>query len=122
MDLWLQIPYALNIAILTPVCLAIFTGRGQGAVFQGAVSGSRGLELLVGSLWLSILLASVAGLFLPRIFAPLLTMQVLYKLIWLLTFVVPASAAKAVMPTGIVVCFVGIVLTWPGFLWLAFIT
>lgn len=120
MDLWLQIPYVLNIAILAPVCLAMFTGRGQGAVFQGAVSASRGLELLVGSLWLSILFASVAGLFLPRIFAPLLAMQVVYKLAWLLAFVVPAAAAKASMPTGIAACFFGIVLTWPVFLWLAF--
>lgn len=120
MDLWLQIPYALNIAILTPVCLAMFTGRGQVAVFQGAVSASRGLELLVGSLWLSILVASVAGLLLPRLFAPLLAMQVVYKLAWLLTFVVPAASAKAPMPTGIAACFAGIVLTWPVFLWLAY--
>ena len=49
MDLWLQIPYALNIASLAPVCLAMFTGRGQGEVFQSAVSSSRGLELLVGT-------------------------------------------------------------------------
>ena len=43
MGLWLQIPYALKIAILTPVCLAMSTVREQGAVFQGAVSASRGL-------------------------------------------------------------------------------
>lgn len=120
MDIWLQIPYALNIAILVPVCLAMFTGRGQGAVFQGAVSASHGLELLVASLWLSILAASAAGLFLPRLFAPLLAMQVVYKLTWLLAFVVPTAAEKARVPTGIAACFAGIVLTWPVFLWLAF--
>jgi hypothetical protein len=122
MDLWLQIPYALNIAILTPVCLAMFAGRGQGAVFQSAVSASRGLELLVGSLWLSILAASAAGLIFPRIFAPLLAMQVFYKLIWLLAFVVPAAVERARLPAGIAACFAAIVLTWPVFLWLAFAT
>lgn len=120
MDIWLQIPYALNIAILLPVCLAMFTGRGRDAVFQGAVSASQGLELLVASLWLSILAASVAGLFLPRLFAPLLAIQVVYKLTWLLAFVVPTAAEKGRLPTGIATCFAGIVLTWPVFLWLAF--
>lgn len=123
MDIWLQIPYALNIAILAPVCLAMFTGRGQAAVFQGGVSASRGLELLVGSLWLSILLASVAGLLYPRLFVPLLAMQVVYKLTWLLAFVAPAAAARtSSLPVGIAACFAGIVLTWPVFLWLAYIT
>ncbi|MDP3492735.1 MAG: hypothetical protein Q8R82_06440 [Hyphomonadaceae bacterium] len=121
MDLWLQIPYALNIAILVPVCFAMFAGRGQLTVFQGAVASSRGLELLVASLWLSILAASVAGIFYPVLFAPLLAMQVIYKTVWLLTFVGPAASAKARLPTGIAACFAGIVLTWPVFLWLAFL-
>lgn len=122
MDLWLQIPYALNIASLAPVCLAMFTGRGQGEVFQSAASSSRGLERLVGSLWLSILAASAAGLFFPRIFAPLLAIQAFYKLIWLLAFVVPAAVERARLPAGVAACFAAIVLTWPVFLWLAFAT
>jgi hypothetical protein len=120
MDLWLQIPYALNIAILTPVCLAMSTGRGQGAVLQSAASASRGLERLVASLWFSILAAAAAGLFFPRIFASLLAMQVFDKLAWLLAFVVPAALEKARLPAGIAACFAAIVLTWPVFLWLAF--
>ena len=119
MGLWLQIPYALKIAILTPVCLAMSTVREQGAVFQGAVSASRGLERLVGSLWLSILAAAAAGLFFPRIFAPVLALQVFCKLAWLLAFVVPAAVEKARLPAGIAACFAAIVLTWPVFLWLA---
>jgi len=119
MGLWLQITYALKIAILTPVCLAMSTVREQGAVFQGAVSASRGLERLVGSLWLSILAVSAAGLFFPRIFAPVLSLQVFCKLAWLLAFVVPAAVEKARLPAGIAACFAAIVLTWPVFLWLA---
>lgn len=120
MDIWLQIPYALNIAILVPVCLAMFAGRGETVVFQGAVASSRGLDLLVGSLWLSILVASVAGLFLPRLFAPLLAMQVFYKATWLMTFVAPAAGRRARLPIGIAACFAMIVLAWPIFLWLAY--
>lgn len=120
MDIWLQIPYALNIAILVPVCLAMFAGRGEGVVFQGAVASSRGLELLVGSLWLSILVASVGGLFFPRLFVPLLAMQVLYKATWLLTFVGPSVGRKEPAPVGIAACFAFIVLAWPVFLWLAY--
>jgi hypothetical protein len=119
MDFWLQLPYALNIAILIPVCLAMFAGRGEIIVFQGAVSASRGLEFLVASLWLSILLASIAGLFLPRLFMPLLVMQVVYKATWLLTFVAPRYAARNKIPAGIAACFAFIVIAWPIFLWLA---
>jgi hypothetical protein len=63
MDLWVQIPYALNIAILVPVCLAMFTGQGPVAVFLGMVQPSRGRGHLVGGLWPAILGHSLAGLF-----------------------------------------------------------
>ena len=122
MDVFLQIPYALNILILAPVCVAMFTGRGPSLVFQGAAENSWALELLVGSLWLSILAASVAGLAYPRFFVPLLAMQVVYKLTWLAAFVAPALSVKARAPMGIAGCFAGIVLAWPVFIWLAFAT
>lgn len=98
------------------------TARGQGAVFLGAASASRGLERLVGSLWLSLLAVSAAGLFFPRIFAPVPAMQVFDKLAWLLACVVPAAVDKARLPAGIAACFAAIVLTWPVFPWLAFAT
>ena len=102
--------------------------RSQGADFGHGDRGfgehleQEGLELLVGSLWLSILAASAAGLFFPRIFAPLLAIQAFYKLIWLLAFVVPAAVERARLPAGVAACFAAIVLTWPVFLWLAFAT
>jgi len=100
----------------------MFSVRGQGAVFEGTVSASRGLELPVGSLWLAILAASAAGLFFPRVFAPRLAMQVFCKLAWLLAYVVPAAVERARLPTGIAACFAAIVLAWPVFLWLAVAT
>lgn len=115
----LQIPYLLNILILAPVCLGMFSGDGAASVFQGRVDPSRGLELLVGSLWLSILAASCAGLVWPRSLAPLLVLQVIYKSVWLAAFVAPAVArgGLAAAPMGVAGCFAFIVLVWPFFIW-----
>lgn len=119
-DLWLRIPYALNILILAPVCWALFAGAGRAGVFQNAVEGSRGLELLVGSLWFAILAASIVGLALPRLLAPLLVMQIFYKSVWLAVFVAPLLARGAPLPAGVAATFAFIVLTWPVFLYLAY--
>ncbi|MBI1360084.1 MAG: hypothetical protein GC155_07345 [Alphaproteobacteria bacterium] len=120
MNIWLQIPYVINIAILVPVCMLMFSQRGPRVVFQDAVASSRGLELLVGALWLAILVASMAGLYWPRLFAPLLAIQVFYKAAWLLAFVAPSAIAGRKLPSGIAICFAGIVVAWPVFLALAF--
>jgi hypothetical protein len=50
----LKVAYTANIAILLPVCWAMFSGRGVQTVFQGTVDESAGLRLLVGSLWAAI--------------------------------------------------------------------
>ncbi len=118
----LAIPYALNILILAPVCLGMFSGAGPSGVFQGRVAASAGLELLVGSLWLAILAGSVIGLFFPREMAPLLALQVFYKTTWLATFAVPLILREgwAAPPWGVTACFIGIVLVWPLFIWRAY--
>jgi len=117
----LQIPYVLNILILVPVCLGMFSGRGALTVFEGKVAASSGLELLVGCLWASILAGSVAGIFWPKVMAPLLAMQVFYKAAWLMLFIVPLVTKSGLQaaPGAISACFAGIVLTWPVFIWLA---
>ncbi len=120
MDQWLRIPYVLNILILVPVCWSMFGGRGAQRVFQNAVEGSQGLERLVGSLWLAILVASVAGIAMPRLFWPVLAIQIVYKSVWLLSFVVPSATAGARIPLGVATTFALIVLTWPLFLWMSF--
>ena len=121
-DIWLRIPYALNIAILAPVCWAMFSGRGQALVFEGAFADAAapGLELLLGSLWLAILLGSLAGLVAPAVMAPLLMLQIVYKAAWLIAFVAPALARGAPVPAGISLCFAAIVVLWPLFLWAAY--
>lgn len=116
---WLYPAYLFNIIILLPVCWTMMGGGGVASVFGPSVSEEPGLRLLVASLWSAILLASVAGLFAPTFFAPLLIVQILYKVLWLGLFVWPLWQAGAAYPTGPATVFVMIVLTYPVLLALA---
>ena len=115
----LRIPYAINIAILVPVCLSLARERGRPrlATFQGKVENSEGLRWLLFSLWTAILLGSIAGLFEPVRLAPLLAVQIIYKAIWLLAFVLPLARTRGLtaVPWGITSSFIFIVLVWPYF-------
>lgn len=115
----LRLAYLANILILVPVCWAMFFGNAMASVFQGAVTDSLGLRLLVGSLWAAILSASVFGLFMPVLFAPLLLVQIIYKALWLTLFVLPLVLAGKPAPWGIASIFAAIVLTYPFVLWRA---
>ncbi len=115
----LRLAYAANILILVPVCWAMFFGQGVVSVFQGTVAESAGLRLLVGSLWAAILAGSVAGLFAPAFFAPLLLIQIFYKALWLALFVAPLVIAGRDAPWGIATIFAAIVLTYPYIFWRA---
>jgi hypothetical protein len=117
----LLVAYVCNILILVPVCWSMFAGRGVAAVFEGTVSESAGLRLLVGSLWLAILAASVTGLAYPRFFAPVLLIQVFYKATWLAAFVLPTAVAGGAVPMGISICFAGIVVAYPILFWFGFV-
>jgi hypothetical protein len=114
----LRVAFAANIFILVPVCWSMFFS-GVTNVFNGAVNESPGLRLLVGSLWLAILVASIAGMFQPKFFAPVILIQVFYKAMWLLTFVLPAIQSNKTVPTGIGVVFLLIVMTYPILFWFA---
>ena len=116
----LQIAYGANIAILVPVCFAMFRGRGVTGVFEGVVDESAGLRLLVGSLWVAILVASIAGLSVPRFFAPVLLIQIIYKALWLAVFVGPLIATGKPWPTGISTCFALIAISYPFLFWYGF--
>ncbi len=108
-----------NILILVPICWNMFFGSGAGSVFEGKVAESAGLRLLVGSLWLAILVGSILGLFLPRFFAPIVLIQIFYKSLWLMVFVLPlVMAGKSdQVPWGISTTFILIVLTYPFLFW-----
>lgn len=120
-NLFLQIAFAVNIFILVPVCASMFLTVGGGNVFAGIVPESAGLRLMVASLWLAILFASLAGLFLPRFFAPVLLIQILYKSVWLAVFIAPLVIHGKPWPSGIAICFLAIVTTYPFLFWLGYV-
>jgi hypothetical protein len=115
--LLLQLAYAANIAILAPVIAGLvgLGARGTAAVIGGGIPESAGLRLLVASLWGAILVLSVAGLFHPLAFWPILLLQVVYKAAWLAGYVLPAwrRGGPAAVPSGPAVCFAAIVVIWP---------
>ena len=114
---WLYVPYAANILILVPVCYHMIWGGGVGFVFEGKVTESEGLRLLVASLWSAILFASIAGFFFPSFLMPIIFAQVFYKAMWLITYSFPKwqTGGMEAFPAGISWCFVLICLSYPVF-------
>jgi hypothetical protein len=88
---WLLYPYVLNILILTPVGLGMLLGgpEAQRRIFSGKYAESAGLRALLGSLWTATLIVSVIGLFYPVSMSPLLLIQLIYKTLWWVVFVLP---------------------------------
>lgn len=113
----LALPYLLNILMLAPVGpLTLWGGRrGLERVFQGRFAESEGVRTILGSLWTAILCVSILGLYRPTTMAPLLVVQVIYKSLWLATFVAPrlASGRAAEVPPGVAISFAMIVATYP---------
>jgi hypothetical protein len=121
-DTFLKIAYGFNIFILVPICWNMLVGRGVEAVFEGAVNESAGLRLMVASLWMAILAASTLGFIYPRFFAPVLLIQIFYKALWLMVFVMPLLLAgvDTKIPAGIAICFFLIVTTYPFLFWFGY--
>ncbi|GAA0471235.1 hypothetical protein GCM10009096_10230 [Parasphingorhabdus litoris] len=115
----LRLAYVANILILVPICWNMFLGSGVASVFEGKVAESAGLRLLVGSLWLAILVGSAAGLLAPRFFAPIVLIQIFYKAMWLLMFIMPLviSGKSDQVPWGISTTFIVIVASYPFLFW-----
>ena len=117
---FLVVAYLANIIILVPVVWSMFSGPSDESIFEGTVAESLGLRLLVGSLWAAILVCSIAGMFAPYVFAPLLAVQVIYKAIWLVVFIAPLVMGGERWPVGISAVFAAIVVIYPLLTWLAF--
>lgn len=119
-----RLAYAANILILAPVVWSLLAHRGEGplAAFSGAVRNEDGLRLLVTSVWLAVLILSVAGLVWPRPLLALLGFQVVYKACYLALYVVPVwrDRGSSAVPRGVALAFVVIVLLWPVVLSLNF--
>lgn len=117
-----RLAYAANVLILAPVLWSLFSHAGNGglAAFGGAVRNEDGLRLLVASVWLAVLVLSAAGLAWPRTLLPVLAFQVVYKACYLAVYVAPVLVrdGTAAVPWGVAVCFLAIVVLWPGVIWL----
>jgi hypothetical protein len=109
----LQIAYTANLAIHLPVAMPTLLHSYRSD--QGWFPESRGWRVLVGSLWTAIMTLSAMGLRDPLRFSPVLLLQLTYKSLWLLFYVLP-SARKGdwrAIPAGITTSFTAIVFVWP---------
>lgn len=113
----LVLPYIFNILVLIPIGLTTLLGgeRGGRLVFQDKFPESAGIRTILGSLWTAILIGSVIGLFHPASMSPLLLIQVIYKMLWLVTFVLPLvlRGKPDAVPWGVAGTFLFIVVTYP---------
>ncbi len=113
----LLLPYILNIIILVPVGLTALLGGpgGHRRLFQGKYPDSPDIRTLVGSLWTALLIGSIIGLIYPLSMSPLLLIQVIYKTLWLLVFVLPrlSSGRSGEIHWGMTGVFIFIILTYP---------
>lgn len=110
----LLIPYVANIVILVPVALGTLTGLLP--LSRGHFPESAGWRTITGSLWTAILVCSIAGFFNPIVFAPILFLQVIYKSIWLIFYVLPRlkdENSRKEIHWGITVSFLLIVIFYP---------
>ncbi len=110
-------PYIFNIIVLIPVGLLTLLGgeRGGQLACQNKFPESEGFRTILGSLWTAILIGSVLGLFFPVTMSALLLIQVIYKSLWLLVFVMPRLLKGKIseVPSGIALVFLVIVLSYP---------
>lgn len=111
-----QLPYLFNIIVLLPIALPTLLGLFP--VDQASFNESQGWRMLVGAMWTSILTLSIFGFFHTKQFSPLLVMQVIYKFLWLISYVVPKLKNKHYeeIPIGITSSFVFIIIVYPLFI------
>lgn len=113
----LILPYIFNIIVLIPIGLLTLLGGEKGGrlASQDKFQESEGYRTILGSLWTAILIASVLGLFFPITMSALLLIQVIYKTLWLLVYVIPRmySSHKQEIPLGIASTFLIIIMSYP---------
>jgi len=87
----------------------------EASTVHGILAGLPPLNVTVGSLWTAILLGSILGLFYPLSMSSLLLIQVIYKTLWLIVFVMPRllKGRSREVPWGISMTFLVIVVSYP---------
>ena len=111
------LPYLLNIIVLLPVGLMALLGgpEAQRRLFQGKYPDSPGIRTILGSLWTALLIGSILGLFYPVSMSPILLIQVIYKTLWWLVFILPrlSSSRSQEVHWPMAGLFIFIILTYP---------
>ena len=109
----LKLAYAFNLLVLLPIALPTLLRLYP--TDQGRFEESAGWRTLAGALWTAILVLSALGLYAPLRFSPVLVLQVIYKTLWLLVFVLPLvlKGRAHSVPWGIAGTFLVIILVWP---------
>lgn len=112
--LLLKTVYVANILIVGWVsAMTLFQPeKARQTVFGGRYAYSK-IYKLVGSLYLSIVLLSAAGLFVPMQMSPLLLFQLVYKIVWLLAAALPAILRRQSPPKVMTVVFLVYVAVLP---------
>ena len=110
----LQIIYGANILVAGWVGLQTFfwPTAASNTVFSG-VYAPTAVSKIVGALWLGIALLSVAGLWRPITFSPVLGLQLFYKGLWLLLVAAPAMIQGQPFPRPMALFFLIWVLVLP---------
>ncbi|MEM8876267.1 MAG: hypothetical protein AAGD23_00205 [Pseudomonadota bacterium] len=121
----LRAAYAANILILLPVVVSLFRVRSIEPLpaFGHCGSADAPVAFVLASLWGGILMCSALGLFAPVALIPLLIFQVVYKAIYLASFVALAvlRGKHDTVPIGMVAVFSVIVTVWPPLIWFSWV-
>ena len=103
----LQLVYAANVLVAgwIGVSSLFYPQYAQRSIFSGAYPVSD-LAQLVGSLWLGITVLSLAGLYWPASFIPVLVLQLFYKSCWLVFVALPAHRKHKPYPKAMAYFFI----------------
>jgi hypothetical protein len=102
----LKIVYIANIIVAGWISITSVFSPNKSAVtvFQNAYQPTEVIRL-VGCLWLAIAILSMLGLWRPISFSPILLVQLIYKVTWLLVVALPAIKNNQPYPTGMAMFF-----------------
>lgn len=103
----MKLIYVANIIVAGWIGIAslFFPTYSAKIIFAGTYTSSPLIQL-VGALWLSIALLSIAGLWYPITFSPVLLLQLIYKSSWLIFVCVPALLNNKPYPGGMALFFI----------------
>lgn len=109
---YLKLGYYNNLLVLGYVFIQYISGND---ISQDSFTDSVGWRLIALSLWSAIFIGSILGISSPSKWANLLLIQIIYKVIWLSTYVIPLAwdGRWDLIPPGITISFTYISLWYP---------